>query len=344
MPTYTINKIQNGIELYFQTKPDKTTLDLLKRNNWRWNSNKKCWYAKKTTTNEKFAKSICSQEQKMEIKQPKVATRARNSVSFTQRHVYNDIKITIKKEQNNKFSVYSSDNLIQCIDCKRTVSIHSTNCIFCGCPLNHTFNKTYDAKSIEIDLEIQKQNQERENKYRNDCITFLIQKGVFYSQKYKNLLLDMSIEEFNSTITRLNILVEEKNQLPILTESEKMECISFEEYEFSLWLNNLKLLKLKEYQQKLEKERQEREKEKKRIEEFNQKAKEIDDLCSAFNFSKSTMTDIYMNMSIEEVRERVDLISYYNTRHNINLSGRHFLMTRDELNKYLWSLKDKGQL
>ena len=53
-----LNKEHNGIELYFEEKPNKNIIDMLKANKFRWHSIKKCWYAKKTENNMKVAENI----------------------------------------------------------------------------------------------------------------------------------------------------------------------------------------------------------------------------------------------------------------------------------------------
>ena len=48
----------NGIELYFEEKPLKNILDMLKLNKFRWHNLKKCWYAKNTDKNIEVANKI----------------------------------------------------------------------------------------------------------------------------------------------------------------------------------------------------------------------------------------------------------------------------------------------
>lgn len=42
------NDEKKGLELYFSDKPEKTVIDFLKENHFRWHNVKKCWYAKNT--------------------------------------------------------------------------------------------------------------------------------------------------------------------------------------------------------------------------------------------------------------------------------------------------------
>lgn len=55
-----LNNEKNGIELYFEVKPGKNVLDVLKANKFRWHSVKKCWYAKNNEYNMKVAENINS--------------------------------------------------------------------------------------------------------------------------------------------------------------------------------------------------------------------------------------------------------------------------------------------
>ena len=46
-----LNNEHNGIELYFEEKPSKNIIDMLKANKFRWHSIKKCWFAKNNEKN-----------------------------------------------------------------------------------------------------------------------------------------------------------------------------------------------------------------------------------------------------------------------------------------------------
>lgn len=50
-----INKEKNGVELYFNVYPIKATRETLKKNGFRWNNNKKCWYNKLSLIAESIA-------------------------------------------------------------------------------------------------------------------------------------------------------------------------------------------------------------------------------------------------------------------------------------------------
>lgn len=52
------NKELNGIEVSFDSKPDKTILSMLKSNGFRWHKTKHLWYAKKTAKREEVLDNI----------------------------------------------------------------------------------------------------------------------------------------------------------------------------------------------------------------------------------------------------------------------------------------------
>jgi trehalose-6-phosphate synthase len=50
-----------GIEIYFYHRPNEAVLDKLKDNGWHWHRQKKCWFRKYSTANQKFADKIIEQ-------------------------------------------------------------------------------------------------------------------------------------------------------------------------------------------------------------------------------------------------------------------------------------------
>ena len=53
-----LNQELNGIELSFECKPERATLDAIKAHGFRWNGKKSVWYAKQTDDRLMFAKSL----------------------------------------------------------------------------------------------------------------------------------------------------------------------------------------------------------------------------------------------------------------------------------------------
>lgn len=58
-----INEELNGIELYFNAKPQQTVLSELKSNGFRWSNFKKCWYTKQSDKALKIANSLTINEE-----------------------------------------------------------------------------------------------------------------------------------------------------------------------------------------------------------------------------------------------------------------------------------------
>ena len=54
----TLNKELNGIELFFEAKPDAKTLEAVKNNGFRWSPSKKIWYAKQTSDRLTFIETL----------------------------------------------------------------------------------------------------------------------------------------------------------------------------------------------------------------------------------------------------------------------------------------------
>ena len=62
-----INEELNGIELYFQSKPESEVLTNLKSNGFRWSGFKKCWYTKQSATALQVANSLVNNEDIKEV-------------------------------------------------------------------------------------------------------------------------------------------------------------------------------------------------------------------------------------------------------------------------------------
>ena len=58
--TYKLNSEHNGIEIYFQDRPDKEILSKLHEGHWRWHKYKFCWYNKQNNENLAFAREMCN--------------------------------------------------------------------------------------------------------------------------------------------------------------------------------------------------------------------------------------------------------------------------------------------
>ena len=59
MAEYKLNLPLNGVEIYFDTKPDDLILQKLRDGKWRWHRGKHCWYNKISEEAMKFAEELC---------------------------------------------------------------------------------------------------------------------------------------------------------------------------------------------------------------------------------------------------------------------------------------------
>lgn len=60
MAYYVKNKEKNGIEIYFDGKPEEVIRDELKKNKWRWTNVRHCWWHYYNDESEEFAKRLCN--------------------------------------------------------------------------------------------------------------------------------------------------------------------------------------------------------------------------------------------------------------------------------------------
>ena len=147
MPTLKYVPEHNGIELYFNAKPEESVLDQLKENGWRWHRVKQCWFAKHNSENENFARTLCNETPcpktppKKELPPTEIEETASFSYVNSDQSIFSSVTITRKHQQ---YTISSTNNQITCCDCNRWISIHATACPNCGCPQNyiveHYFN------------------------------------------------------------------------------------------------------------------------------------------------------------------------------------------------------------
>jgi len=88
---YALNTKLNGVELYFDEKPERAIIETLKANRWKWHNAKKCWYTKNSEKSLSIAKSIASGEAKQ------IEETQRKSVAY-----YKNISDYITKDEYEK--------------------------------------------------------------------------------------------------------------------------------------------------------------------------------------------------------------------------------------------------
>lgn len=109
--TLTENKELKGIEIYFTVYPISGTRDTLKKNGFRWNHKKACWYAKDGMTTRSIADAICDttiEEYK------RIAENAGEAVNGIKERKVTDTTTETKKavkkaEKVNKYGVKVGD-------------------------------------------------------------------------------------------------------------------------------------------------------------------------------------------------------------------------------------------
>ena len=69
------NEMFNGLEVYFDTKPEQETIEALKSRFFRWHKLKKCWYGRNTQQNLEFLQALSNGEK---IEPAKTTKQARN--------------------------------------------------------------------------------------------------------------------------------------------------------------------------------------------------------------------------------------------------------------------------
>lgn len=170
MPQYKINIPLNGIEIYFDVKPDEFVLQKLRVGKWRWHNGKKCWYNKIGEVTMQFANDICTPlpnfQSMFPPKQPSI-----NNETTPQTTSYNLVSdgntlshVTITKN-GEKYTVTSTNNQLICSDCHRMLSVHAPSCPFCGCPIEHILQSDFN----ELTLKHQEERRLAEEKLRKEA-------------------------------------------------------------------------------------------------------------------------------------------------------------------------------
>ena len=160
MPQYKINIPLEGIEIYFEERPDERVLQSLRDGKWRWHRGKRCWYNKVSGETLGLADELCGSAGKPPITPPPKTDLQENRNASASEHITYQMmlngeilaRVTITKN-GTQYMVNSTNNQLICADCRRIFSIHASSCPFCGSPIAHT---------LQTDFEILMQNQRAE--------------------------------------------------------------------------------------------------------------------------------------------------------------------------------------
>lgn len=68
MARYELNDDLNGVEVYFDSKPDEPIRNEMKAIHYRWHKDKRCWYAKQNEDTIALAKRVCGEGKEAEAK------------------------------------------------------------------------------------------------------------------------------------------------------------------------------------------------------------------------------------------------------------------------------------
>lgn len=170
MAEYKLNLPLNGVEIYFDTKPDDLILQKLRDGKWRWHRGKHCWYNKISEAAMQFADELCRPLAKPQITFAQKQIKAINEAvpQTTSYDLISDGKIlsrvTITKCRN-QYAVTSTNNRLICSDCHQMFSIHAPNCPVCGCPIEHTLQSDFN----ELTLKYQEEQRLAEEQLRKDA-------------------------------------------------------------------------------------------------------------------------------------------------------------------------------
>lgn len=361
MAKYKLAPELDGIEIYFDEKPNSDIRKKLVDNHWRWNGKKSCWYTKYSKQAEKLAKELCDKACKDFIAKPISPVKSvGNSVSFEQKSNAFTTRICIKKV-GDKYDLSSTNNQIACVDCNRFFSIHAPACIFCGCPISHTIKTYYKKQIIYKTQELQKQaeareiqRQKEEIEYKKKCIKIFEEKYYIYlfGKEYE-ALLNFSIEKFKKIEERAKLLYKCKKQRIGITSSEWFRIVQLSDVNFQKKVDELIEKRNKELElQKIEAAKRQREKEKyfescenegfsnEFISQFWAEAIPLTYIryCSSTDIPEKTIILLWKKkITLDELKNRISTIDYYIRLYpHIDLGhAGHTLLTVSELNEYV---------
>lgn len=242
MTTYKFVPEHNGIEIYFDEKPSISVCEELKENGWRWHRVKKCWFTKRCSDAEAFAKKLCGEKPTEKFVTPPSSPAPTpqaptKEVSFRQNtgSVYVSTATIVRNNQG--FWVSSTNNQIICCDCNKFFSVHAMACPFCGCPMGHVAQHYLDKYDPEVLYEQEKQRQAQlrrqriEESERKERIIKKLQRKTGLYGPFLDLR-ELDTESFNKAVERAEFLADNKNILPDIAHDDwyKILTLSDEAY------------------------------------------------------------------------------------------------------------------
>ena len=294
MPTYKLVPELNGIEIYFEKKPDYNICSQLKEVGWRWHPYKRCWYNRMSNGAESMAQKLCYQKTDPSAREIRTVPAAVNQ--FCQGQYVSTVTIT---PTIDNFIVTSTNNMIICTDCSFFYSVHALSCPYCGCPLKYTAEQLYKfhhpdaqrARKLQEDNELREYKLEQIQELKNCC-------SLAYNY---DRLMSLSRDAFDTAWNRVMDLDNISEELPPLPEWLWWELITMDDNKYES-----KIIDLKEELAR-EKIQSKANRVLKDIEQLR-----LESLLKKYNISPYTLELlISSDTSYDEVVQRLDLIKYY---------------------------------
>lgn len=80
--TMNLNPALNGVEVRFNAKPEKTIIDSLKANGFRWSPRNTLWYARDTQKAREFAQKMAAFDPDSKIEQAEVCKNPKKELTI----------------------------------------------------------------------------------------------------------------------------------------------------------------------------------------------------------------------------------------------------------------------
>ena len=284
----------NGIEIYFDRKPDESVLEKLREGGWRWHFGKKCWYAKNSVSAECLAKELCCVQDRKE-------KSGRSAISvvvhqYLQQKYVSTLTITPSRDG---YKAISTNNLIICSDCRLFFSVHAIACPHCGCPLSHTLEHTYNYFHPDAEKKRADEHKREAEKYKNKQLQEL--KDYCDCNRDFNKLLTLEREAFDTAIERAMYLDDIADEIPYLSELVWWDLLTTDEDEYWYRIDELK-------------EENDRKKimETAKSAELKLYALKVRSLCKRHGFADGVINRVIStHVSYDELEKRIDAIEYY---------------------------------
>ena len=325
MTTYKLVPELNGIEIYFDQKPDDEVCAELKDNGWRWHFAKRCWYTRLTESAESYAKRLCSSDY-----YPKEPDLNNHSIYIDQYYQNVYVSTVTITPSNGSFLVSSTNNMIICDDCNNFFSVHAVACPFCGCPMSYIAEYKYHHFHPDA---AKKREQELRDKVKEleqkifQCKKLQIQKLEQYCDIPHDFskLLELDDDMFDEAIYRAMHIDNLSDALPHLTDWVWWELLTLDEAKYLLRLEDLK-------------EEHSREQIRKKADSVQRKIEQlkIQALGKEYGLMQSTMDRlIALNIPYDDIVAHLELIRYYlETYPQIGLQyDQHVFIPMDLLKK-----------